>query len=96
MCTPFTPNGQRKEWADEHAKTFFSAIKTIASLRPRVAILENVIAISNNSNSKIVKRALGNLRGYVVLYLKVNARQMQLEGYPGDQQDGEEDAVAEE
>ena len=73
MCTPFTPNGQRKEWADEHAKTFFSAIKTIASLRPRVAILENVIAISNNSNSKVVKRALGNLRDYVVLYLKVNA-----------------------
>ena len=27
MCTPFTPNGQRKEWASEHAKTF--------SLRPR-------------------------------------------------------------
>ena len=72
MCTPFTPNGQRKEWADEHAKTFFSAVKTIATLRPRVAILENVVAISNNSNSEVVKRALDNLRGYVVLYLKVN------------------------
>ena len=73
MCTPFTPNGQRKEWADEHAKTFFSAVKTIATLRPRVAILENVMAISNNSNSQIVRQTLGNLRGYTVLYLKVNS-----------------------
>ena len=72
MCTPFTPNGQRKEWADEHAKTFFSAVKTIHTLRPRVAILENVMAISNNSNAQVVKRALGNLRDYIVLYLKVN------------------------
>ena len=72
MCTPFTPNGQRKEWADEHSKTFFSAVKTIATLRPRVAVLENVMAISNNSNSEVVKQALSNLRGYIVLYLKVN------------------------
>ena len=73
MCTPFTPNGQRKEWADEHARTFFSAVKTIATLRPRVAVLENVMAISNNSNSEVVRRTLGNLRGYIVLYLKVNS-----------------------
>ena len=52
--------------------TFFSAIKTIATLRPRVAALENVVAISNNSNSEVVKQALSNLRGYIVLYLKVN------------------------
>ena len=71
-CTPFTPNGQRKEWADEHSKTFFSAVKTIATLRPRVAVLENVVAISNNSNSEVVKQALSNLRGYIVLYLQVN------------------------
>ena len=72
MCTPFTPNGQRKEWMDKHSKTFFSAVRTIATLRPRVAILENVMAISNNSNGRVVRQALGNLKGYVVLYLKVN------------------------
>ena len=72
MCTPFTPNGQRKEWSDEHSRTFFSAVKTIATLRPRVAILENVMAISNNSNSQMVRNALGNLKGYMVSYLKVN------------------------
>ena len=72
MCTPFTPNGQRKEWSDEHSKTFFSAVKTITTLRPRVAILENVMAISNNSNSQIVRQALGKMEGYRVVYLKVN------------------------
>ena len=73
MCTPFTPNGRRKEWADEHSKTFFSAVKTISTLRPRVAILENVMAISNNWNAKVVKRALGTLVDYVICYVKVNS-----------------------
>ena len=73
VCTPFTPNGKRKEWADEHAKTFWSAVKTIASLRPRVAILENVKAISNNSNNQVVTKALSQLKGYVICYLKLNS-----------------------
>ena len=73
MCTPFTPNGKRKEWADEHSRTFFSAVKTISALKPRVAILENVMAISNNSNAKIVKKTLAKLTGYVICYLKSNS-----------------------
>jgi site-specific DNA-cytosine methylase len=73
MRTPFTPNGRRKEWADEHAKTFFSAVKTISTLRPRVAILESVMAISNNWNAKVVKRALDKLVDYVICYVKVNS-----------------------
>eukprot|EP00959_Pyramimonas_sp_CCMP1952_P044747 934779-Pyramimonas_sp.AAC.1 len=44
MCTPFTLNGRRKGWADEHAKTFWSSLKTIVALKPRSFLLENVIA----------------------------------------------------
>lgn len=72
MCTPFTPNGRRKEWADEHAKTFFSAVRTISVLRPRVAILENVMAISNNANAAVVRRALSTLFNYIICFTKVN------------------------
>ena len=72
MCTPFTPNGNRKEWTDEHAKTFWSAVKTISVLTPRVFVLENVAAISNNSNSAVVKSALSKLSKYIVIYLKLN------------------------
>ena len=60
MCTPFTPNGRRKDWADEHYQAFWSAVKTISTLRPRVAILENVTAISIIWSAKVVKRALDN------------------------------------
>ena len=72
MCTPFTPNGLRKSWQDEHANTFWSSLKTIAIIQPRVFILENVMAISNNSNSSVVRSALSKLSAYMILHLKVN------------------------
>ena len=49
-------------------------MKTIITLRPRVFVLENVKAISNNSNSKVVDEAMGKLNGYVVMTLKVNSK----------------------
>ena len=73
MCTPFTQNGRRKAWADEHSKTFFSAVKTVSTLRPRAAILENVMSISSSWNAKVFKRALGTLVDYVICYAKVNS-----------------------
>ena len=74
MCTPFTPNGERAGWKDENAKTFWSALKTIITLRPRVFVLENVKALSNNSNSKVVDEAMDKLSGYVVMTLKVDSK----------------------
>ena len=73
MCTPFTPNGMRKAWQDEHAKTFWSTLKTITLLAPRAFVLENVMAISNNSNSEVVRSALSKLSRFVILHLKVNS-----------------------
>ena len=73
MCTPFTPNRERKGWADENAKTFWSALKTIATLRPRTFVLENVKAISNNSNSEVVENAMNKLIGYTVVSIKMNS-----------------------
>ena len=72
MCTPFTPNGLRKAWQDEHAQTFWSSLKTISLINPRIFILENVMAISNNSNGAVVRSALSKLSKYVVLQVKVN------------------------
>jgi site-specific DNA-cytosine methylase len=73
-CTPFTPNGQRKEWQDEHSKTFWSALKTIATLQPRCFVLENVCAIANNTNSKVVDNALSKLASYIVHKVKVDTK----------------------
>ena len=75
MRTPFTPTGLRKAWRDEHAKTFWSSLKTISLLRPRAFLLENVMAISNNSNSAVARSALPKLPNDVVLHLKVNSTQ---------------------
>jgi site-specific DNA-cytosine methylase len=35
MCTPFSPKGKRQGWADEAAKTLFSAMRTVGALRPK-------------------------------------------------------------
>ena len=48
-------------------------MKTISALQPRVAILENVKAISNNANNKVVTKALSTLKGYIVCYFKLNS-----------------------
>ena len=74
MCTPFTPNGERAGWSDENAKTFWSSLKTIITLKPRIFILENVKAISNNSNSAIVDKALQKLKNYRALTLKLDSK----------------------
>jgi len=71
VCT--TPNGKRQAWVDEHAKTFWSGVKTISTVQPRVAILENVKAISNNANNEVVTKALSSLKDYYVCYLKLNS-----------------------
>ena len=73
MCTPFTPNGARAGWKDKNSKTFWSSLKTINTLRPRVFVLENVKAISNNSNSYVVDKAMEKLGHHVVITLKVDS-----------------------
>ena len=73
MCTPFTPNGLRKAWQDEHANTCWSSLKTISLLRHRAFLLEDVMAIANNSNSVVVRSALSKLSRYVVLHLEMNS-----------------------
>ena len=86
MCTPFTPNGDRAGWKDENAKTFWSSLKTIITLKPRVFVLENVKAISNNSNSEVVDNAMGKLSGYVVVTLKLDSKDyivgLRMDGLP--------------
>lgn len=73
MCTPFTPNGHRKAWQDEHSATFWNAMKTISTLLPRAFILENVCSLANNSNSKVVDDAFAKLKAFRVVKVRVNA-----------------------
>ena len=61
VCKPFTSTGESAGWKDENSETFWSVLKTIIILRPRVFVLENVKAISNSSNSEVVNIALGGL-----------------------------------
>ena len=39
-CTPFTPNGLRPGFDDGASKPFWSCLKTVVALTPKVAILE--------------------------------------------------------
>ena len=55
VCTPFTPNGKRQAWVDEHANTFWSAVRAVSVVKTRVAILENVKATSSKTNNKASK-----------------------------------------
>ncbi len=73
MCTPFTPNGQRQGWADEHSKTFWSALKTVKTVKPTVFVLENVKAIGRGENARIVKDALAQLTDYVICHLTLTS-----------------------
>ena len=74
MCTPFTPNGQRRAWQDENSKTFWATLRTILTLRPKCFVLENVCAIANNTNSEVVDQALARLTGYVIHKVKVDTK----------------------
>lgn len=43
MCTPFSPKGAQKGFQDENAKTLVEFLRTLVTLRPRSAVLENVV-----------------------------------------------------
>ena len=72
VCSPFTKNGQRREWQHEHSHTFFASIKTILCLKPRCFVLENVLGISNNTSAQVVEQALSRLTPFFKIH-KVKA-----------------------
>ena len=64
MCTPFSPKGARGGFADPKAKTFFQFFKTLATMRPRVAVLENSTGILNKRNRAQLLAILKTTSGY--------------------------------
>lgn len=70
LCTPFTSNGQQGGWADIGSNTFWSSLKTIKSLSPRIFVLENVSGINHKKSKDVFEKGLGTLDAtYLVLNL---------------------------
>lgn len=70
---PYPNLSASEEWAAEAAGTFWACMKTIASLRPRCFVLENVVPISNNSNSAVTDAAFAQLISYRVIKVKASS-----------------------
>ena len=63
MCTPFSPKGTRLGFANPKAKTFFQFFKTLLTLKPRCAVLENVPSILNKRNRAQLLEWLATTKG---------------------------------
>ena len=75
VCSPFTKNGQRRQWQHEHSSTFFASIKTILCLQPRCFVLENVLGISNNTSWQVVEQAFSLLAPrYMIHKVRADAK----------------------
>ena len=66
-CTPFSLRGKQLAWASDDAKPFYSAVKTIASSRPWVYVLENVTGILWKGGLKKLTEKLAIVKGYTVV-----------------------------
>lgn len=78
MCTPFSDKGRRLGWDDEAADTFYQSVKTIAALRPRIAIMENVLGLLKTGCIEQVRDALNVLVGYTHVTLKLDSQNFDL------------------
>lgn len=65
-CTPFSTKGQQLGWDDDNSKPFWVAAQTIATLRPKVVVLENVMGIVRSGGLDKVMSVLSVIRGYAV------------------------------
>ena len=82
-CTPFTPNGLRQGFDDVASKPFWSCLKTIITLKPKVAILENVTGLGKEDTKQVVEKSLSHLKGYVVVWLLMKTKDF---GIPHDRE----------
>jgi site-specific DNA-cytosine methylase len=64
-CTPFSTKGKQLGWDDANSKPFWVAAKTIATLRPKAVVLENVMGITRQGGLDKVMSVLNVIRGYV-------------------------------
>lgn len=69
-CTPFSSKGLKLGWSDVNSKPFWAAAKTITVMRPKVAILENVMGLKHNNGLEMVLGVLRGIHGYEVVALE--------------------------
>ena len=68
MCTPWSPKGCQLGFEDDNAETMTNFLKTIAVLRPRCAILENVTRLISPKYRLELQKRLSVLKGYSFLF----------------------------
>jgi DNA-cytosine methyltransferase len=73
-CTPFSDRGAKHAFEDEASLTFWSAVKTISTLRPRAVVLENVHGLVKRECLKKVLDALKIVKGYLVRAVLLNSK----------------------
>ena len=78
MCTPFSDKGRRLGWQDEASDTFYQSVRTIVALRPRIAIMENVLGLLKTGCIEQVRDALDVLDGYTHTTLKLDSTNFDL------------------
>lgn len=75
MCTPFSPKGERQGFEDHNSRTLIQFIKTMCSLQPRVAIMENVPGILQHKHRESLKKLLSAVKGYALkIFTKIDSR----------------------
>ena len=72
-CKPFSSKGQRLGFKHPEAKTLVQALKTIKSVRPKAAVLENVCGLVDKRFGPQLQRLLATLTDYISREFQVNS-----------------------
>ena len=68
MCTPWSPKGAQRGFADANAETMTNFLKTIMVLRPRCAVMENVARLVSAKHRIDLQQRLSLIRGYTFVF----------------------------
>jgi len=75
-CTPFSPIGKRRGFADtDSGRLFFEVARLMKSSRPKAVLLENVKALVHHDGGAVLDAILGKMRGlgYLTSWRMFNA-----------------------
>jgi len=68
-CQPFSTKGQQLQFEDDNVQPFFAMARTVACLRPRIVVAENVMGLRSHGALAQVKEVLAKINGYQVIVL---------------------------
>ena len=68
-CQPFSAKGPRRHFEDDNVAPLFAMARTVACLRPRVVVAENVMGLRCSGALAQVKRLLAKICDYRIVVL---------------------------